>query len=174
MTLDKPVVLIGMMGSGKSRIGLNLAQEIGVEFVDSDRRIVESAGHSISDIFTKYGEEEFRRVEKRVIANLINNEAPCVMALGGGAILSDETAALVKEKAHSVWVQAPMDHIIARVSENEERPLLACEDPRSVLQKLSEERRPYYEQADCHIMNEDGKAAYAVKQIITFLKNKQQ
>lgn len=166
MNLTKPVVLIGMMGSGKTKIGHMLAKTLKARFIDSDHRIEESAGCSISDIFEKYGEPEFRRLEKRVIANLIVNNEADVIALGGGAILNEDTAALIKERALCVWVKAPLDHIYKRVSQNSNRPLLACENPREVLQDLMQQREPHYARADLHIDNEDDQAEQAIQKIL--------
>lgn len=167
--LDRPIVMVGMMGTGKSRIGQVLAGAMGLEFVDSDHRIVEHSGYSIAEIFEKYGEAEFRRVEKRVIENLLSDGKLRVLALGGGAIMNADTAACVKRHAYSVWVQAPMDHILARVAQNQDRPLLACDDPKSVLEKLMQERKMHYAQADCHVMNEDGRADRTIRHILSCL-----
>ena len=168
--IQRPIVLIGMMGSGKTRIGSILAKKLGLEFIDSDARIEQSAGLKIPDIFEKYGETEFRRLEKRVIENILSEPQIRILSLGGGAILNAETAALVKEKCFSVWIKASFEDIWERVSQNSSRPLLACENPREVLRNLMKERKPFYANADCHVSNENDNAVYTIKQITEFLQ----
>lgn len=172
--LSKPIVLTGMMGTGKTRIGSILAKKLGLDFIDSDHRIVDVSGYTIPEIFEKYGEEEFRRVEARVIENLLapsNTSAePAVIALGGGAIMNAETLRLVKERSHSIWIQADPALILERVSKNSNRPLLACADPKDTLQKLMDERQHYYAKADCHVVNSDDDSASTIAQILEFLE----
>ncbi len=145
--LQKPVVLVGMMGSGKSHIGSRLAHALGLEFYDSDRLVEERAGLSVQEIFTEYGEEKFRQAESRAITETLERGA-CVLATGGGAVLKDETRDTIKLKAVSVWLQSPVAHLLKRLESAADRPLLKNGDPAEILTKLLEVREPLYRQAD--------------------------
>jgi shikimate kinase len=148
--LPKPprtVVLVGLMGAGKSCIGRKLAADLALEFVDADSEIEEAAGCSVADIFKVYGEDAFRDVERRVIARLLDGPVR-VVATGGGAFMDPETRARVKEKAVSVWLRADIDLLANRVARRGDRPLLKGKDSRKVLTELMETRGPYYAEAD--------------------------
>lgn len=145
---DKSVVLIGLMGAGKSSIGKRLAKALEMDFVDSDEEIVQAAGCSISNIFEVYGEEMFRDLERRVLHRLLTDEAPKVIATGGGAFMNDQTRALIKESAVSLWLHASVDVLYERVSRKNTRPLLEKGDKREILEQLLEQREPFYKQAD--------------------------
>jgi shikimate kinase len=147
IVLDRTVALVGLMGAGKTTIGRRLARALAVPFVDADSEIVTAAGQSVEAIFAERGECEFRRGERRVIARLLNGR-PRVLATGGGAFLDHRTRALMKEKAISVWLKAPLDVLMKRVSRRDDRPLLKEEDPRAVMARLIEERYPIYAEAD--------------------------
>ena len=156
-SLDKPgrneasyarrtIALVGLMGAGKSTVGRRLADVLGRKFYDSDVEIERAAGLSISDIFSIHGEAEFRRGERKVLARLLD-EAPHVLATGGGAYLDPETRSLLREKAVTVWLNADLETIWKRVSRRDTRPLLRAPDPKGVLARLFEEREPIYKAA---------------------------
>src|SRR5579871_6787528 len=121
--LTCPVVLVGLMGAGKSTIGRRLARDIGLDFIDSDSEIMEAAGCSISDIFAIYGEDLFRDLEKRVMLRLLNHE-PVVIATGGGAFINPEIREAIREKAVSIWLRADLNVLVERVSRRNTRPIL--------------------------------------------------
>jgi shikimate kinase len=168
LRLDQPVVLIGMMGVGKSTVGRLLAAQLGVGFVDTDEEIEKAADLSVTEIFERFGEEYFRDGERRVIARLIG-EGPRVIATGGGAFINEQTRALIKEKCHSVWIDAEMDVLVARVSRRGHRPLLIGRDPREVLVGLFEKRAPIYAEADFHVRSDAAPHGNTVEQILKAL-----
>lgn len=142
------IVLVGLMGAGKTSVGRRLAKALGAPFVDADEEIVAAAGMSIADIFETYGEPVFRDLERRVVARLLDGP-PGVLALGGGAFVDPTTRARVKEKAISIWLDADVDTLVERTSRKRaNRPLLKDGDLRAKLEKLLEERRSCYAQAD--------------------------
>jgi shikimate kinase len=142
------IVLVGLMGAGKTSVGRRLAKALGAPFVDADEEIVAAAGMSIADIFETYGEPVFRDLERRVVARLLDGP-PGVLALGGGAFVDPTTRARVKEKAISIWLDADVDTLVERTSRKRaSRPLLKDGDLRAKLEKLLEERRSCYAQAD--------------------------
>ena len=165
---ERTIALVGLMGVGKSTIGRKLAQTLDLPFRDADTEIEKAAGRSISDIFTERGEEEFRAGERRVIARMIE-EAPHVLATGGGAFMNEETRALIKDKAVSVWLKADLDVLVRRVSRKDTRPLLVGRDPRKVLKQLMTDRYPVYAMADIAIETDDRPANAAVEAIIAAL-----
>ena len=145
--LTQTVVLVGLMGAGKSCIGRRLAQRLNMPFVDADAEIEHAAGSSIAEIFTKYGESAFRDGERRVMSRLLLG-APTILAAGGGAFMDPETRDLIREHAISVWLRANLDTLAARTKGRGHRPLLNTEDPRETLAKLMETRYPVYAEAD--------------------------
>ncbi len=145
--IDKPIVLVGLMGTGKTRIGRALAAMLGLEFVDSDAEIEKAAGLSVCDIFDRFGEADFRDGERRVIRRLLDGGV-CVIATGGGAMITEETASAVWAESVSVWVKAEMPVMLERTSRNNKRPLLNQGDPESILKDMMEKRYPIYEQAN--------------------------
>lgn len=164
-TLVRTVALIGMMGAGKTAIGRQIAKRLNAPFVDADHEIEEAAGCTIAEIFSRFGEEHFRDGERRVIARLLD-EGPCVLATGGGAYMNDETRALMKENAVTVWLKADFDTLWQRVSKRNHRPLLQNEDPQGTLRHLMDEREPVYAQADVIVdSGEQTKEAMARKVI---------
>lgn len=154
---SKPLVLIGLMGAGKSTIGRRLAKKIGWKFIDSDDEIVEAAGCSIADIFSMHGEPIFRDLESRVIKRLMQGE-PCVVATGGGAWIQSSVRTQIQQHATSVWLRATLPVLLARVEHRSHRPLLEAGDKQGILQKLMDERYPIYEKAD--IMIDSGGASH--------------
>ena len=149
---DRSLVLVGMMGVGKSTIGRRLAARLGIAFTDADEEIEKAAGMSIQDIFDRFGEAHFRDGERRVIARLFQGE-PKVIATGGGAFVNDETRALILEQATAIWLNAELDVLVDRVSRRDGRPLLKGRDPRMVLSDLMALRDPLYAQAPIHIQS---------------------
>lgn len=147
MALRKTLVLVGLMGAGKSTVGKRLASQLGVGFVDSDDEIVAAAGQSIADMFAEFGEAYFRDGERKVVDRLLEG-APCVLATGGGAFMSDDIRALIAQKAVSVWINADLETLWQRVSGKPGRPLLQQENPKQVLNDLMEARYPTYALAD--------------------------
>ena len=145
--LAKTVVLVGLMGAGKSCIGRRLAQRLNVPFVDADAEIEQAAGCTISEIFEKYGEAAFRDGERRVMARLLQGP-PTILAAGGGAFMDAETRALIRGYGVSVWLRADLDTLAARTKGRNHRPLLNSGDPRDTLAKLIEVRYPVYAEAD--------------------------
>lgn len=145
-----PIVLVGMMGVGKSTVGRRLAARLGLAFVDADEEIEKAAGMTITEMFERYGEAYFRDGERRVIGRLMDGE-PKVIATGGGAFMQDETRALILEHATAIWLDADIDILVDRVSRREGRPLLKGKDPRVVLTELAEKRNPVYALAPIHV-----------------------
>lgn len=143
----RPLVLIGLMGAGKSTVGRRLAKRLGWRFVDSDEEIEAAAGCSISDIFSIHGEAIFRDLETRVITRLLTEE-PIVLATGGGAWMQPHLRTLIKQHATSFWLRAELDVLLDRVSKRGHRPLLEKGDKRAILARLMDERYPVYAEAD--------------------------
>lgn len=148
--LLRPVVLIGLMGAGKSSVGAKLAEMLSVPFADSDAEVERAAGRTIAEIFKDYGEAVFRSGERRVIGRLLDAR-PQVLATGGGAFLDGETRAVIAAQAVSVWLKADLDTLVARTEGRTHRPLLAGRDPRAVLAGLIETRYPVYAEAAVHV-----------------------
>jgi len=154
LALTKPVVLIGMMGAGKSTIGQRAAKIIDVPFFDADKEIERAADMTIAEIFETFGEDHFRDGERRVIARLLEGE-PAIIATGGGAFMDAETRAIIAERALSVWLRAEEPLLWARVSRRSTRPLLQTENPRQTLGKLIADRYPVYAEADVVVESKD-------------------
>ncbi|UZW56851.1 shikimate kinase [Sphingobium sp. JS3065] len=145
-----PIVLVGMMGVGKSTVGRRLAARLGVGFVDADEEIEKAAGMTITEMFDRYGEAYFRDGERRVIARLMDG-VPKVIATGGGAFMQEETRVLILENALAIWLDADIDTLVDRVSRREGRPLLKGKDPRAVLTELAAIRNPVYALCPIHV-----------------------
>ena len=145
--LIRSVVLVGLMGAGKTSVGTRLASALGVAMVDSDDEIQRAANMTIAEIFDTHGEAEFRSGERRVLARLMN-DTPRVIATGGGAFMDDDTRALVKAQAVSVWLKADLDVLVARTAGRTHRPLLNKGNPRQILAGLIDTRYPVYAEAD--------------------------
>lgn len=149
------LVLVGLMGAGKSTVGRRLAVRLGMPFVDADAEIEEAAALSIAEIFERHGEPHFRDGERRVIARLIDG-TPKVIATGGGAFINPETRALILAEALAVWLDADLDVLADRVSRRDTRPLLRGKDARAVLGELAGVRNPIYAEAPIHIASQRG------------------
>jgi shikimate kinase len=145
--LARPVVLVGLMGAGKTSVGTRLAHLLGARFVDSDDEIERAANLSVPEIFERYGEAHFRSGERRVLARLLSGP-PAVIATGGGAFMDAETRGLVGARAVSVWLRAALDVLLQRTAGRTHRPLLNRGDPRAILCRLIEARYPVYAEAD--------------------------
>lgn len=154
-SLKKPVVMIGLMGAGKTKIGGMLAHALGVPFVDADQEIEAAAGCSVADIFEQYGEAAFRDLERKVIARLLSDDIR-VVATGGGAVMNKQTAELIWSAGLAIWLKADLDVLVARTAHNTKRPLLSRGDPRAILADLMEKRHPVYENAPVTVITEDG------------------
>ncbi len=146
------ITMVGMMGSGKSYIGHKLAQELGYAFYDSDAFIVEKECKTIAQIFTDDGEAYFRDVEFATISALLDKDK-CVISTGGGALIRDETLQNIKGKSISIWLKSDIDSILERIKGGGDRPLLHCDNPRSKLAELLNQREMLYNQADIHVDN---------------------
>jgi shikimate kinase len=150
----RSLVLVGLMGAGKSTIGRRLAQKLGLPFLDADQEIEMAAGMTIPEIFTVYGEDYFRDGERRVIARLLQ-EGPIVLATGGGAFMSEKTRQRIAERGISIWLKAELDVLMRRVRRRSNRPLLQTTDPEGTMRKLIATRYPVYGEADMTIESYD-------------------
>jgi shikimate kinase len=151
---QRSIVLVGMMGAGKSSVGRRLAQRLGIPFVDADTEIEKAAGMSIPDIFATHGEPSFRDGEKRVIARLLDG-GPQVLATGGGAFMNAETRAGIVAKGTSVWLRADFDVLMRRLRRRQDRPLLKNDDPAATLRDLIDVRYPVYAEADLTVQSRE-------------------
>jgi shikimate kinase len=170
LIIDRPIVLVGLMGAGKSTIGRRLAKRLGLAFVDSDEEIERACGRSISDIFESYGEASFRDGERRVIARLIA-APPRVIATGGGAFVDQDTRQLILERCVAIWLDADIDTLAERVSRRDVRPLVRGREPGPVLAELSARRAPAYAEAHLHVRSEPTPHARAVEAIVDALRS---
>lgn len=165
----KPIVLVGLMGVGKSTVGRRLAARLGLPFVDADTEIEAAAGMTIAEIFERFGEAHFRDGERRVIARLIDG-TPKVVATGGGAFLNDETRRLILENAVAVWLNATPQVLADRVRRRDTRPLLRNRDPLEVLTELARVRNPVYALAPIHVASQQAPHEATVNAILRALK----
>ena len=165
--IDRPVVLVGMMGVGKTSVGKRLAAALHCPFVDADEEIETAARMTIPEIFAQFGEAHFRDGERRVIARLIENSGQrSVIATGGGAFCNAATRALILDKAIAVWLDSDIDTLLERTGRKDHRPLLQSGDPRETLTRLNEERRADYAQAPIHVMSNDGPHTKTVDSVL--------
>lgn len=163
--ITRPVVLVGLMGVGKSTVGRKLASLLGRDFIDADEAIVAAAQRSIPEIFEAFGEAHFRDGERRVIARLVD-EGHGVIATGGGAFVDPDTRALVLERGIAVWIDCDIDTLVERTARRSNRPLLKTGDPREILTRLAQERTPFYAQAPIRVVSETGPHADTARAII--------
>lgn len=161
----QPIVLVGLMGVGKSTVGKRLAHRLGLPFVDADNEIEEAAGMSIADIFAQFGEPYFRDGERRVIQRLIDGR-PKVIATGGGAFVNDATRALILSDALAIWLDADIDVLVERVRRRDTRPLLRGKDPATVLRELAAVRNPLYAQAHIRVPSNNAPHEATVRAIL--------
>lgn len=150
----RSIVFVGLMGAGKTAIGRKVAQMLGMPFIDSDHEIESVSRMTVPDLFELYGEPEFRSLERRVIARLVE-EGGRVVSTGGGAFMNEETRSAIAANAVSVWLKAELDVLMERVAKNKHRPLLRDPDPRAVMERLMKERHPVYAQADVTVFTRD-------------------
>lgn len=169
--IDSTIVLVGLMGVGKTTVGRRLAKRLGLGFVDSDHEIEQAADMSVGEIFEKYGEDDFRSGERRVIARLLDG-TPQVVATGGGAFVNEETRALIKQEGISIWLDADVNILVERTSRRDTRPLLKQGNPQEILSKLSKERAPFYAEADIKIVSGSGSHDHVVEAIVTALQER--
>jgi shikimate kinase len=151
-SINRPIVLVGLMGVGKTTIGRRLARRLEIPFVDADHEIEAAAGMTVSEIFDRFGEAHFRDGERRVIARLIDG-TPRIVATGGGAFMNADTRTLILSHATAVWLDTDIDTLAERVGRRSDRPLLTGRDARTVLRELAAVRNPIYALAPVHIMS---------------------
>lgn len=166
--IDKKIVLVGLMGAGKSSVGRRVAQQLDIPFVDADAEVEAAAGCSIADIFEQYGEEAFRDGERRVIARLLDGP-PSVLATGGGAFIDPETRNLILKKGISVWLRADLETLVTRTVGRNHRPLLNTGDPEKTLAKLMDDRYPVYSKADIVVDTGNDSATVTCNRVIDAL-----
>lgn len=165
---SRSIVLVGLMGAGKTSIGRRLAERLGLPFVDADQEIVAAAGKSIPDIFAEHGEAHFRDGERRVIARLLENGRQ-VLATGGGAFMNEETRQGIQQHGVSVWLKADVDTLLERVAKRGGRPLLDTDDPAAVLRRLAEIRYPVYATANITVESTNAKHQNTVNDVMQAL-----
>ena len=162
---NRPIVLVGLMGAGKSSIGRRLAEKLSLPFVDADHEIETAAGKSIPEIFADHGESYFREGERRVILRLLE-AGPQVLATGGGAFMNDDTRAGIATHGVSIWLRADLPLLMKRVQKRSDRPLLQQDDPEKVMQRLMDVRYPVYATADITIESRDVQHTQMVNDVI--------
>ena len=165
---ERPIVLVGLMGAGKTSVGRRLAEKLGIPFVDADHEIEAAAGKPIKEIFADHGEAYFREGERRVIQRLIGNGAQ-VLATGGGAYMNEETRERIQQHGISVWLRASLPILMKRVAKRQDRPLLQADDPEAVMRGLIEKRYPVYALADLTVESRDVQHGQMVNDVIRAL-----
>jgi shikimate kinase len=165
---ERSIVLVGLMGAGKSTVGRRLAKRLGLPFVDSDEEIERAADHEIKEIFDRFGEASFRDGERRVLRRLIEGERK-VIATGGGAFMDEETRALILDRCTAIWLEADVETLAQRVARRGHRPLLAGKDPLPLLQGLAEVRDPVYAEAHLRVASGPGPHELTVDRIVQAL-----
>jgi len=165
----RALVFVGLMGAGKSTIGKQIAQMLDFQFFDADCEIEAAAQMSITELFAHYGEQEFRDLERRVIARLLQQKT-LVLATGGGAFMNAQTRANIQENAISIWLKADLDILMERVLRKNTRPLLQNDNPRGVMENLMRERYPVYAQADITVISHDGGREEVVMDVLDGLE----
>ena len=166
--ITRSIILTGLMGVGKTSVGRRLAARLGLPFFDADAEMEIAAGRSVADIFEDFGEPAFRDGERKVIARLLDG-TPRVIATGGGAFMAEETRALIKQNAISIWLRADIDTLVDRTSRRDTRPLLKKGNPREVLTRLAEIREPVYAEADMEVESNTGPRDETVDRIMETL-----
>jgi shikimate kinase len=168
LAVERPIVLVGLMGAGKSTVGRRLARRLGLPFIDSDEEIERACGRTVSEIFASYGEDSFRDGERRVIARLLDG-VPRVIATGGGAFADRQTRELILARCTAVWLDADVETLAERVSRRDSRPLLRGREPRPVLEELSARRAPAYAEAHVHVRSDPAPHDRAVDAVLRAL-----
>lgn len=166
--LDRPIVLVGMMGVGKSTVGRKLAQMLGLQFVDADDAIVQAAKMSITEMFDQFGEASFRDGERRVIARLLD-AGPGVIATGGGAFVQPDTRAMILQRGLPVWLDCDIDTLVDRVGRNDKRPLLRGGNVREIITRMKAEREPAYAMAPIRVQSISAPHTVTVNRILEAL-----
>ena len=169
LEVPRSIILVGLMGAGKTCIGRELAGRLGIPFIDADTEIEAAAGCTIEDIFRLYGEHEFRNGERRVLARLLDGSTQ-VLATGGGAFIDPDTRKIASGQAISVWLRADLDLLVSRVGRRSNRPLLKGKNSREVLKKLINERYPIYAEADITVDSGREAPEFTVDRVIHELK----
>lgn len=168
---DRPIALVGLMGVGKTTIGRRLATRLGRSFVDADAEVEAAAGRTVTEIFADFGEAAFRDGERKVIARLLGEPWPMILALGGGAFMDCDTRAIIKARAVSVWLRADVETLFERVMRKPgQRPLLEADDPKAVLERLHAERAPVYAQADIAVDSDASSHDTTVQRLVEALE----
>ena len=170
MPPGRSIVLVGLMGAGKSSVGKRLAQRIALDFVDADHEIERAASCTIEEIFARFGEPAFRDGERRVINRLLEDRSPIVLATGGGAFMDPDTRACIRARGVSIWLRADVDVLFRRVARRTHRPLLKQGNPRDVLERLIALRYPVYAQADLTVDSDDSPAEETVDRVIAAMR----
>lgn len=165
---QRSVVFVGLMGAGKTAIGRKVAAALGLQFTDSDHEIESVSRMTIPDLFDRYGEAEFRSLEQRVIARVLES-GPQVLSTGGGAFMNEQTREAIAAGGLSVWLKADVDTLLDRVSKKQNRPLLRNADPRAVLERLMAERYPVYALADVTVATRDERKEVIAGEVIEAL-----
>jgi shikimate kinase len=168
--LDRPIVLVGLMGAGKSTVGRRLARRLDLPFVDSDVEIEEAARASTAELFERYGEHDFRDGERRLVARLVEG-AVRVIATGGGAFIDPRTRQLLNERAITIWLDAPIEVLAERTGRRNTRPLLRTGNRGETLARLAEQRGPMYSEAHIHIRSGTGAHGNVVEAIVAALED---
>ena len=164
----RPVVLVGLMGAGKTTVGRRLSERLGLPFIDADQEIEQAAGKSIAEIFADHGEPYFRDGERKVIARLLEGE-PKVLATGGGAYMNPETRNNIRKRGVAVWLRADLALLMKRVKKRNDRPLLKGGDPEAVMKALIDQRYPIYAEADITVDSRDSTHSVMVNDVIKAL-----
>jgi shikimate kinase len=168
-SLDRPIVLVGLMGVGKSTVGRRLARRLGLPFIDSDSEIEEAVGLPAGEVFERYGEEDYRDGERRLVARLVDGQVR-VISTGGGVFVDPRTRELLKQRTITVWLDAPVDVLAERTSRRDTRPLLKNGDPKGTLERLAKIEREAYAEAHVHVRSGDGAHRNVVDSIVRALE----
>lgn len=170
--LQKPIVLVGLMGAGKTSVGRALARNLGVQFIDSDKEIETAAGCSVVDIFAMYGEQEFRRVETRVIERILDTAPNIkVISTGEGAFITPAVREMVLERSTSIWLKADLDLLVKRTNFRKTRPQLLNTDSRKILEQLINERYKIYATADITVETHDESLHKTLENVISAIQS---
>lgn len=170
--LDRPIVMVGLMGAGKTSVGRALARRLGVPFVDSDKEIEAAAGCSVVDIFSMYGEEEFRRVEQRVIARLLDSAPTAkVISTGEGAFITPAVRDMLAGRALTIWLKADLELLVKRTNFRNTRPQLLNADSKKILAQLIDERYDIYAMADITVETRDESLRKTLDKVVVAIRN---